>query len=70
MSGSTKKDRIKELEELILKYQNSYYNAEAEISDAEFDALWDELKEISPQSELLKKVGTGYSVDGFPKATH
>jgi len=70
MSGSTKKDRIKELEELILKYQNSYYNAEAEISDAEFDALWDELKELSPQSEVLKKVGTGYSVDGFPKVKH
>ena len=70
MSGSTKKDRIKELEELILKYQNSYYSSEAEISDAEFDALWDELKELSPQSEVLKKIGTGYSVDGFPKAKH
>jgi len=70
MSGGTKKERIKELEELILKYQNSYYNAEAEISDAEFDALWDELKELSPQSDVLKKVGTGYSVDGFPKEKH
>ena len=36
--------RIKELEKLIKKYQDSYYNGEAEISDAQFDLLWDELK--------------------------
>ena len=35
--------RINELAELIEKYQKSYYTGEAEISDAEFDALWDEL---------------------------
>ena len=36
--------RVKELEILIKKYQDSYYNGEGEISDAEFDSLWDELK--------------------------
>ena len=41
---SSKKIRIDELADLIKKYQNSYYNGEAEISDAEFDRLWDELK--------------------------
>jgi len=64
------KDRILELEHLIVKYQDSYYSGEAQISDEEFDLLWDELKVISPDSEVLKKVGTGHSVDGFPKAKH
>ena len=36
---TTKNARIKELETLIQKYQSSYYNGEAEISDAEFDTL-------------------------------
>ena len=36
--------RIDELATLIRKYQDSYYNGEGEISDAEFDKLWDELK--------------------------
>ena len=51
------KERISELEKLIVKYQTSYYNGEGEISDAEFDALWDELKELDPQNPVLQKVG-------------
>ena len=35
---------IDELANKIKKYQKSYYENEAEISDEEFDALWDELK--------------------------
>ncbi len=50
-------DRIKELEGLIKKYQKSYYNGEAEISDSEFDALWDELKALDPKNSILQKVG-------------
>jgi len=73
---SAKKERINELEKLIQMYQSSYYNGEAEISDDEFDLLWDELKELSPDSLVLKKIGTGeesaslHGVDGFPKAKH
>ncbi|MDR0320296.1 MAG: NAD-dependent DNA ligase LigA [Treponema sp.] len=67
---SSKQDRVAELEELIKKYQASYYNGEAEISDGEFDLLWDELKSLSPDSPALKKIGTGPDVDGFPKARH
>ena len=62
--------RIKELETLIQKYQDSYYSAEAQISDDEFDLLWDELKNLSPESEILKKIGTESSTDGFPKEKH
>lgn len=49
--------RISQLEKLITKYQTSYYNGEGEISDAEFDALWDELKELDPSNAILHKVG-------------
>ena len=68
----SKIDRIAELEILIEKYQASYYGGEAEISDGEFDILWDELKTLSPFSPALKKIGTdsNYSADGFPKARH
>jgi DNA ligase (NAD+) len=66
----SKKERIKKLEADILMYQASYYNGEAEISDGEFDLLWDELKNLAPDSEVLKKVGSGPDTDGFPKARH
>jgi len=66
----SKQARIKELEQSIQKYQASYYNGEAEISDGEFDLLWDELIKLNPENDVLKKIGTGPSVDGFPKAKH
>ena len=50
-------ERISELEKLIVKYQTSYYNGEGEISDAEFDALWDELKALDPNNAVLQRVG-------------
>ncbi|MDR3193167.1 MAG: DNA ligase (NAD(+)) LigA, partial [Treponema sp.] len=63
------KKRIAALEHLIRRYQDSYYNGEGEISDAEFDELWDELKRLDPENPVLKKVGAD-NVDGFPKARH
>lgn len=61
---------IKELEELIVYHQNAYYNGNAEISDAEFDALWDELKSKDPTNKLItSKVGKDDS-DFFPKTKH
>ena len=60
--------RISELEKLITKYQASYYNGEAEISDAEFDALWDELKSLDPGNAILQRVGADSG--NFEKVHH
>ena len=49
--------RISELENLITRYQKSYYDGEGEISDAEFDKLWDELQALDPANPILHKVG-------------
>ncbi|MBO5137332.1 MAG: NAD-dependent DNA ligase LigA [Spirochaetaceae bacterium] len=60
--------RIQELEQLIKKYQDSYYNGEAEISDAEFDSLWDELKQLDPNNPILHKIGSDSGL--FAKVQH
>lgn len=67
-SENNKKLRIKELEKLITKYQKSYYDGEGEISDAEFDKLWDELKSLDPKNAVLQKVGADSG--NFEKAEH
>jgi DNA ligase (NAD+) len=69
--------RVEHLERLIQKYQKSYYGGEAEISDGEFDLLWDELKALAPNSPVILGIGDSAdntdntdNIDGFPKAKH
>lgn len=61
-------NRIEELEKLITRYQKSYYNGESEISDNEFDELWDELKSLDPKNPILQKIGTDSG--NFEKVHH
>jgi len=63
------KARIAELERLIVHHQDLYYNAKPELSDAEFDQLWDELRSLAPSSPVLVRIGAD-GADGFPKAPH
>jgi DNA ligase (NAD+) len=60
------------LEQRIQAYQYAYYNGlprNPDISDAEFDALYDELKRKNPKSPVLAAVGAD-PIKGFPKAPH
>lgn len=66
--AAARDERIKELEKLITRYQNSYYNGEAEISDAEFDKLWDELKTLDSKNAILQRVGADSG--NFKKVRH
>ena len=60
MGGAAQDDatRIAWLAEEIARHSDLYYNAAApEISDAAFDALWDELKRLAPGHPQLQRVG-------------
>ena len=51
----------KKLESKIKEQAAKYYtDGSQELSDAEFDALVDQLREVDPESELLKHPGWGY----------
>ena len=51
-------ERIHYLAEAVRYHRELYYNhAAPEISDAEFDKLWDELKKLDPENEILHQVG-------------
>ncbi|MFI3257249.1 MAG: hypothetical protein R3Y36_03000, partial [Spirochaetales bacterium] len=54
----TKRQRIEELVNFITHHQTIYYTGEAEISDSEFDMLWDELKILDPENPVLQKIGS------------
>ena len=50
--------RIKQLSAAIRYHRELYYNHSApEISDAEFDQMWDELLALDPQNSVLHEVG-------------
>lgn len=50
--------RINQLSKAIRYHRELYYNHSApEISDFEFDQLWDELKKLDPHNQILNEVG-------------
>ncbi len=62
--------QIQELATRIAHHSHLYYNLAApEITDAEFDELWDELKRISPQHPQLNMVGADVA-PGSVKVVH
>src|SRR5512139_4315914 len=65
------KARVAELAKLLKKYKDAYYNGEPLVSDAAYDALEDELRELDPGHELLASVGAPASaVTAWEKARH
>ncbi len=62
--------RIEELAGLLAHHSNLYYNlATPEIIDAEYDALFDELKRLAPEHPQLSKVGSD-PAPGSQKVDH
>jgi DNA ligase (NAD+) len=51
-------ERIQELEQQILLHKRRYYDGEPIISDAEYDALEEELRKLDPDNPVLFIVGT------------
>jgi DNA ligase (NAD+) len=72
--------RISELSALLTKYKDAYYNKQALVSDAAYDALEDELRALAPGHPLLASVGaplppgapgaSGGAVTEWEKARH
>lgn len=69
-------DRIKELVELLNHYRNEYYNNQtSEISDLEYDQLFDELSALEKETNFIMTVSptqtVGYEVKSeLKKVTH
>ncbi|MBI2376243.1 MAG: NAD-dependent DNA ligase LigA [Deltaproteobacteria bacterium] len=54
---TTRPDPAEELARLIRHHRELYYAGEPEISDAEFDALEDQLRALRPDHQVLAEVG-------------
>jgi DNA ligase (NAD+) len=65
------KPRIAELVTLLRKHKDAYYNGTPKVSDAAYDALEDELRELDPKNDLLQSVGAPVTrVAEWEKARH
>lgn len=70
-----KKERIKELENLIINAKKNYYtmgdDIDKQMSDTEYDILESELKKLDPNNKVLRQVGYEDSlVNNFEKVVH
>ena len=64
-----KKERIENLVKEISRHRYLYYNAQPEITDAKYDTLEDELRELDPDNPILFKIGVDTS-ELFTKREH
>lgn len=55
--------QIKALAQQVREHRDRYYNGQPEISDQEFDALEDRLRELAPQHEVLGEIGAAPAED-------
>ncbi len=62
-ASSKDKAAIEALADQIRHHRDLYYNGDPEISDAEFDALEDRLRELDPNHKVLGEVGAAPKAD-------
>jgi DNA ligase (NAD+) len=60
----------KDLVDQLQLARDAYYNSSALMSDAEFDALEDELRELDPGNAYFKAVGATVKSSGWKKVRH
>ena len=75
MNNETDKEkRIKELEYLIINAKKNYYASndytEIQMTDAEYDILEEELRQLDPTNKILKMVGFEDKVTSIDKVEH
>ena len=72
MSTIVNKSRtIERLESTIRFYRHLYYNKDPRITDQEFDALIEALRQVSPESPVLSEVGSPIDKSmGWPEVKH
>lgn len=63
-------ERTKELVKLILEANDAYYNGQPTISDDEYDALKDELKDLDPDNPAITAVGAPVEKTHWVKTKH
>ena len=69
-STDAREARVAFLAEQIAHHSHLYYNlAQPELSDLEFDRLWDELKQLDPEHPQLSRVGADVA-PGSVKVDH
>lgn len=56
--GMDVKNRVQELEKLIIHHKSLYYSGKPEISDHEYDALENELKKLDSENSVLNLIGS------------
>ena len=65
------KARVAELAKLLRQYKDAYYNGTPLVSDAAYDALEDELRELAPDHAFFASVGApAAAVTAWEKARH
>lgn len=65
-----KEEKISELEEKISFHRTQYYEDQAEIPDAVYDSLEEELEFIDPKNKLLETTGSSSKKSSWTQATH
>ena len=61
---------VDDLVERLQQARDAYYDDAAIMSDAEYDALEDQLRETEPKHPFLKQVGAKAKKSGWPKVKH
>src|SRR4051812_33041679 len=73
-SSAGNSDRVSELATLLRQYKDAYYNGQPLVSDAAYDALEDELRNLDPDHAILQSIGAPLRgaevVTAWEKARH